>query len=208
MVPHPWQVGNVVFMCLQNLSITTLSSREHSVLPVSLQQECHRHTEMTVSFPLHAEFAKWGEGGGEMDTELILSPALFPQKKKERKQIDHFKLQPLDLFQRKSTPLQWPKTILFHPCGSVQISKITSLRIVLPHPAILSAAICGLRISSHSEPYSVLRGLRDLLWVWSHKLRVPGSLTCKGIPESSVPSLRAHFQWSSWKASWFPREEL
>jgi hypothetical protein len=48
---------------------------------------------------------------------------------------------------------------------------------VLPHPATLSAAICGVRIRSHSEVYCVLPGLIDPVWVWSHSLGVPGLLT-------------------------------
>lgn len=42
---------------------------------------------------------KGGHGGGSFCWTFLL-------KKKKR---DHFKLQPLDLFQRKSTPLWWPQ---------------------------------------------------------------------------------------------------
>lgn len=137
MVPHPWQVGDVVFMCLQNYWALALRSPESTQpCPLSLQcgnatdravsgggmavsglppgscrqGSCKNHGGLTVS-PRETAMRvvlRWKEGCGGGSFCWTFSPP--PPKKK-----DHIKLQPLDLFQRKSTPLWWPWNYLTPP---------------------------------------------------------------------------------------------
>lgn len=135
MVPHPWQVGDVVFMCLQNYWALALHSPE-STQPCPLSLPCSNATDRAGSgggmAVLGLPPGSCKQGSKTMvvlrslpgrwrcewywdrmrDVVVVLSVGPFLKKKKKK---DHFKLQPLDLFQRKSTPLWWPWNYLTPP---------------------------------------------------------------------------------------------
>lgn len=145
MVPHPWQVGNVVFMCLQNYWALALCPPE-STQPCPLSLQCSNATdransrgEMAVSGlpPTRAgrvpEKQWWsysfsqgvGDASGiEMEgwTWWWFFLLHFPPPPKKRPLLSY---SPWIFSEESQHHCGGPETILLlHPSGSLQISKI------------------------------------------------------------------------------------
>lgn len=144
MVPHPWQVGNVVFMCLQNYWVLPLCPPE-STEPYSLSLQCRKATNR------YSSGGKWqcqgspqlrtcrvpkksnkreGVGGMEGWTQWLFFLLHFSLPKKKKKKIHLNRLLEVTAsgsFPKKvnTTHCSGPITILLlHPSGSLQIAKI------------------------------------------------------------------------------------